>query len=71
STHRSSGTEFDWEGFGQSTDDQRNERKRRERAERAEREAREQDDRARAARAKQIEPEPKVSKRTKGFDLEL
>ncbi|OEK73520.1 relaxase/mobilization nuclease domain-containing protein [Staphylococcus equorum] len=71
STHRLSGTAFDWEGFGQSTDDQRNERKRRERAKRAEREAREQDDRARAARAKQVEPEPKVSKRTKGFDLEL
>ena len=71
STHRPSGTAFDWEGFGQSTDDQRNERKRRERAERAEREAREQDDRARAARAKQIESEPKISKRTKGFDLEL
>lgn len=71
STHRSSGTEFDWEGFGQSTDDQRNERKRRERVERAEREAREQDDRARAARAKQIESEPTISKRTKGFDLEL
>ena len=71
STHRSSGTEFDWEGFEQSTDDQLDERKHRERAERAEREAREQDDRARAARAKQIESEPKISKRTKGFDLEL
>ena len=71
STHRSSGTEFDWEGFEQSTDDQLDERKHRERAERAEREAREQDDRARAARAKQIESEPKFSKRTKGFDLEL
>ena len=71
STHRSSGTEFDWADFEQSTEAQRNERKRRERAERAEREAREQDDRARAARAKQIESEPKISKRTKGFDLEL
>ncbi|WP_427708415.1 relaxase/mobilization nuclease domain-containing protein [Staphylococcus parequorum] len=71
STHRSSGTEFDWKGFEQSTDDQLDERKHRERAERAEREAREQDDRARAARAKQIESEPKISKRTKGFDLEL
>jgi hypothetical protein len=71
STHRSSRTEFDWEGFEQSTDDQLDERKHRERAERTEREAREQDDRARAARAKQIESEPKISKRTKGFDLEL
>ena len=71
STHRQPRTKFNWADFEQSTEVQRNERKRRERAERAEREAREQDDRARAARAKQIESEPKISKRTKGFDLEL
>ena len=71
SAHRHPRTKLNWTDFEQSTEAQRNERKRRERAERSEREAREQDDRARAARAKQIEPEPKVSKRTKGFDLEL
>ncbi|WP_427707103.1 relaxase/mobilization nuclease domain-containing protein (plasmid) [Staphylococcus sp. Mo2-6] len=71
STHRQPRTELNWADFEQSTEAQRNERKHRERAERTEREAREQDDRARAARAKQIESEPKISKRTKGFDLEL
>ena len=71
STHRQPRTTLNWSSFDQSTQALFNERKRRERAERAEREAREQDDRARAARAKQIKSEPNVSKRTKGFDLEL
>ncbi|MGW7828053.1 protein rlx [Staphylococcus shinii] len=71
STHRQLGTKLNWSSFDQSTQAFFNERKRRERAERAEREAREQDDRARAARAKQIESESNVSKRTKGFNLEL
>ncbi|MGN4143562.1 relaxase/mobilization nuclease domain-containing protein [Staphylococcus equorum] len=70
-THRQLGTTLNWSTFDQSTQALFNERKRRERAERAEREARKQDDRARATRAKQIESEPKISKRTKGFDLEL
>lgn len=71
STHRQPGTTLNWSSFDQSTQALFNERKRRERAERAEREAREQDDRARAERAKQIESESTISKRTKGFDLEL
>lgn len=71
SPHRQPRTTLNWSAFDQSTQTLFNERKRRERTERAEREAREQDDRARAARAKQIESEPTISKRTKGFDLEL
>ncbi|WP_436963153.1 relaxase/mobilization nuclease domain-containing protein [Staphylococcus xylosus] len=71
STHRQPGTTLNWSAFDQSTQALFNERKRRERAESAEREAREQDDRDRAARTKQIESEPTISKRTKGFDLEL